>query len=144
MPAARRGRYRVQPSRATRLERANPGNRLAAESVDERIVLDSEGNVLSRFGKHDASPAAHAEKRLRVERPFRESLGRSPQMIRRLIDVAQRDDIHVGTACHIREITPTFAARSDRRDAVAARESESTLNLRMQAVEIIAERALID
>src|SRR3989442_6448818 len=58
---------RVEPARATRLERANPGNRLTTEPVDKRIILNRERDIASRFGEHDAAPRADVEERHRVE-----------------------------------------------------------------------------
>jgi hypothetical protein len=61
---------RIEPARTARFERSDPGDGLAAESIHERVILDPEGNVASRFGKHDAAPASDAQKWLRVETPL--------------------------------------------------------------------------
>src|SRR5688572_930919 len=57
----------VEPPRAARLERANPGNSFAPESIDERIVFNRERDVASRLRKHDAPPGAQPEEWLGEE-----------------------------------------------------------------------------
>jgi hypothetical protein len=61
---------RIEPARAPRLEGSNPRDRLAAESIDEGVVLDRERDAPSRLREHDAPPAAQAEERLGVEPAF--------------------------------------------------------------------------
>jgi hypothetical protein len=58
---------RVEPTDPARFERSNPRNGLTAKLIDEGVVLDGEGNLPSRFRKHDAPQTAHSEERFGVE-----------------------------------------------------------------------------
>src|SRR5947208_3589166 len=59
---------RVKTPGTSRLETANPTDRLAPDRVDISIVLHAERHLASLLREHDAPPRAKIEKRQRIER----------------------------------------------------------------------------
>src|SRR5207237_855505 len=59
---------RVKPPGPWAIERANPGHRLPAEGIDERVVLDREGHLGRLFREHDPTPRADVQERQRPRR----------------------------------------------------------------------------